>query len=172
MFEIFESFNQYSNTIGNWKFSVKYILDTTFRFSLLSWCFNFHSEQLSIYRVNWRKDWNIEILYLLFLSSIIVSLGRKFFDIELWRTLSLNTYKLSHTLSLHREDYFEYFIRQLRLFSIIYIFLTWVILKIFVLRSYFNSEIRVQRLILLVHFERIGPRLSEKHLTGSFTLSW
>ena len=54
----------------------------------------------------------------------------------------------------------------------VYIFLTWVILKIFVLRSYFDSEIRVQRLMLLVCFKRIGPRLSEKHLTGSFTLSW
>ena len=64
-----------------------------------------------------------------------MSLGGKFFDIELWRTLSLNTYKLSHTLSLHRKKYFEYFIRQLRLFSIIYSFLTYIVLKIFCLRE-------------------------------------
>jgi hypothetical protein len=102
-----------------------------------------------------------------------VSLGGKFFDIELWRTLSLNTYKLSHTLSLHRKEYFEYFIRQLRLFSIIYSFLTCIVLKIFCSRELlWARRLDFNVLSFLVHFERIGPRRSEKHLTGFFTLRW
>ncbi len=73
-------------------------------------------------------------------------------------------------LSLHIKEYFEYFIRQLRLFTVILFPDVHRIENFLFEGATLGLKIGFQRLIHLIHFERIGSRHSEKHLTGFFTL--